>query len=86
MSATPPSSGRDSSLSRAAVLAARTFTSSEVAAEAVLDLLLGLLGMRSVFLTELDTVRGVVRVVAARNTDPEFSLPVGLEIPLELTH
>lgn len=73
----------DSNLSRAAALATQTFATTEEASEAVLDLLIGVLGMRSVFMTRTD--QGVLRVIAARNSGEDFVVPVGLEIPLALS-
>lgn len=74
-------------LSRTAALAQQTFDTWEEATDAVLEILMGLLGMRSVFLTRMDLAAQPpsLRVVAARNLPGEFSIPVGTEAPLQDT-
>ena len=72
-------------LSRTAAIAARTFDTWEEATEAVLEILMALLGMQSVYLTRIEWANEPVvqRVVASRNASGAFSIPVGLEVPLK---
>jgi hypothetical protein len=70
-------------LAAVAGIAANSFRSPEEALGAVFEAMRQLLGMRSIFLSQIDTQNRTFRIVAAANASPSWGVAPGDASPLE---
>ena len=70
-------------LAAVADIAGHSFQSPEEALGAVFEAMRQLLGMRSIFLSHIDTHNRTFRIVAAANASPSWGVEPGDSSPLE---
>ena len=65
-----------------AEFASQTFSQADDALNVLLVVAQKLLGYQTVLITQIDPVKSQLRIHAVLNTDPELTVPPGLQIPL----